>query len=89
MCVFIRVPLLMPFVSRSTEHSSIDPNGSNRFRMSGSDIFFDSMPMKSFLSVTHEKHVHMIIFNRSSTDTRCAVFNDKLHTHTHIYYMYS
>lgn len=84
MCVFIRVPLLTPFVSRSTEHSSIDPNGSNRFRMSGSDIFFDSMPMKSFLSVTYKKHVHMNIFNHSSTDTQCTGLNDKLHT-----YMYS
>lgn len=49
-----RLPLLTPFGSRRTEHSSMAPNGSNISLMSGSEIFFDSMPMKSFLSVTHK-----------------------------------
>lgn len=51
----IFLPLLTPFWSRSTEHSSMAPKGSNISLMSGSDIFFDSMPMKSFLSVTYQK----------------------------------
>lgn len=49
------LPLLTPFGSRSTEHSSMAPKGSNISLMSGSDIFFDSIPMNSFLSATNKK----------------------------------
>ena len=52
------LPLLTPFGSRSTEHSSMAPKGSNISLMSGSDIFFDSIPMNSFLSATNTEHKH-------------------------------
>ena len=46
------LPLLWPFCSRRTVHSSICPKGANIIRTSFSLHFLDSIPINSFLSST-------------------------------------
>jgi len=89
------LPLLTPFVSRRTEHSSIAPNGSNKILMSGSDIFFDNIPMNSFLSVI-KKHLKLFYcrtyqnsamkIKRNNNYNKCiSILNIRMHVSYYIH----
>ena len=51
----IILPLLIPFVSLRTVHSSIVPNELNITRTSLSLYFLDTIPTNNFLSITGNK----------------------------------
>lgn len=71
-CLLVNVtkahPLLCPWASLRTVHSSIEPCPPNSARTSASDIFFDSIPTNSLRSAKENLYISIDFFSINLLD---------------------